>query len=49
MENGDILVVSGFKEKLIRMNNKQNHETDIEQEKKLVQSLFLISKKKFKF
>ena len=22
-----------FKEKLIRMNNKQNHETDIEQEK----------------
>ena len=45
-ESMDILVISGFKEKLITMASKQNHDTDLEQEKKLVQSLILISKKK---
>ena len=41
-ESIDILVISGFKEELISMANKQNHDTEVEQEKKLVQLLILI-------
>ena len=43
-ENMDILVISGFKEKSLK--HRENYEPDLEYEKKLVQSLFLISKKK---
>ena len=42
--NKDILVVSGFKEKRIGMSNEKN-QTDIYQEKKLIQLLILISEK----
>ena len=43
--NKDILVISGFKEKRIGMSDGKGYETDIYQEKKLIQLLILISEK----
>ena len=44
-KNMDILLISGFRTKFINMTNKQSHIIDIEQEKKLVKLLVLISQK----
>ena len=44
-KNMDILLISGFRTKFINMTNKQSHIIDIEQEKKLVKLLILISQK----
>ena len=44
-KNMDILLISGFRTKFINMTNKQSHIIDIEQKKKLVKLLILISQK----
>ena len=45
----DILLISGFRTKFINMTNKQSHIIDIEQEKKLVKLLVLITKENLNF